>query len=158
MSRHHGPDPPPSKKYVIMAQNPLQAKSISSWPNPLKSTLNTWLLVTWTFLPNPRYLKNLNLSQVLQNAHIFIRNLLAGVIIQRNQQYSDDFCSRCLHEEDLKIWILQMRHYAISSTSPSVNLICRNAAELMVKHMAANLTFHNICSDQVWKKIHRGKL
>ena len=36
-------------------------------------------------------------------------------------------------------WILELRHYA--KTCPGVNSRCRKAAELMVKHRAANLTY-----------------
>ena len=41
-------------------------------------TINTWLLATWTFQPNPRYLRNMNLSKV-RDAPIYIWNLPAGV-------------------------------------------------------------------------------
>ena len=41
-------------------------------------TINTWLLATWTFEANPRYLCNLNLSK-LRDAPAHIWNLPAGV-------------------------------------------------------------------------------
>ena len=41
-------------------------------------TINTWLLATWTFAPNPRYLCNLNLFK-LRDAPAHTWNLPAGV-------------------------------------------------------------------------------
>ena len=40
-------------------------------------TINIWLLATWTFQPNPRYLRNMKLSK-LRDAPIYIWNLPDG--------------------------------------------------------------------------------
>ena len=42
---------------MAQAPDPFQAKNDAISTRPPKSTLNTWLLATWAFPPNPQYLK-----------------------------------------------------------------------------------------------------
>ena len=69
------------------------------------------------------------------------RRGLYQLVVQCNKQCSDDFSSRHLYEEvkRIDIWILELHHYA--KTCSGVNSRPRKAAELMVKHRAANLTY-----------------
>jgi hypothetical protein len=121
-------------------------------------TLNTWLLATWTLPPNPRYLRNINLSR-LRDAPLYIWNLPTGIRIREsikgargefvNSLYiaTDSTQTRSAADTFIKkidTWILELRQYA--RTFPGVNGRSRKAAELMIKHRAVNLTYKDALS------------
>ena len=116
-------------------------------------TINTWLLATWTFQPNPRYLRNLNLSK-LRDAPIYIWNLPAGFRTRESiKGVRDDFIKSLYTATNqistnaaantfinkIGLWIMELQSYA--KTCPGINARSRKAAALIIKHRAANLTY-----------------
>ena len=116
-------------------------------------TINTWLLATWTFAPNPRYLSNLNLSKLRDApAHIwnlparvctmesivaareeFIKTLYTATSMQSTTAAAETFSKK------ISLWIKKLQTYA--KTCPGINCRSRKAEALMIKHRAANLTY-----------------
>jgi len=116
-------------------------------------TINTWLLATWTFKPNPRYLRNLNLSK-LRDAPAHIWSLPRGIriresIVAAREDFIKTLYTACSLESiataadelsrRIGLWIQDLQTYA--KTVPGVNCRSRKAAALMVRHRAANLTY-----------------
>ena len=118
-------------------------------------TINTWLLSTWTFPPDQRYLRNLNVSY-LRDAPLFIWKLPAGVRIRESIKAArEEFIKKMYVAIDrsqttaaaatfikkIDAWILELRTYA--KTCPCLKPRSRKASELMIKHRSANLTYRN---------------
>ena len=98
---------------------PKLEETIPSLPIFTFLKLDTWLLGTYTFPPNPRYLKNFNLSHISCKTFQcsygiylleFVSESLSSyqgsqtgfhqVVVQCNKQCSDDFSSRHLYKDD----------------------------------------------------------
>ena len=116
-------------------------------------TINTRLLSTWTFPPDPRYLRNLKISR-LGDALLYNWKLPAGVRIRESIKMArEEFLKKlyvATHQKQtteaaaifmrkIDNWILELRNYA--RTCPSIKPRFRKASELMIKHRSANLTY-----------------
>ena len=89
-------------------------------------TINTLPLVTWTFQPNPRYLRYLNLSK-LRDAPIYIWNLPAGVRARESIKGAREDFIKSLYTatnqistnsaantfiNNIGLWIMELQSYA----------------------------------------------
>ena len=114
--------------------------------------INTWLLSTWTFPPNPRYLRNLILNlcrltgapqklpaglkvrQSIDKARVgFIKKLYLSTNRTQTTAASNIFMQK------IDTCILDLRSYA--KTCPCLKPRSRKASELMVKLRSFNLTY-----------------
>jgi hypothetical protein len=130
---------------------------VTSKPLPLftLAVLNNWLLALWNLPINPSYFRNINLS-VLKNAPLFIWRLPAGLILKLRDSIRthQEIFLRCLYQAvdprdtaaaanffspKIDTWIEDLRIYA--KTAPGLKYAQMEAAELMVKHRARNLTY-----------------
>ena len=70
-------------------------------PLPLSTfvTINTWLLSTWTFPLDPRYVRNLNLSE-LWDVQLFIWNIPAGFFIRESDKRRRRFHQQPVHRNE----------------------------------------------------------
>ena len=117
--------------------------------------LGTWLLYLWNLLPNPRFMRDLNLS-VLQDAPLHIWKLPSAVRLRESlighktvflglfipplmSDVEDVTPSAKMLEKKIDVWILEMLHYPRSVTGLYIRR--RKAAELMAKHISRNLTY-----------------
>ena len=62
-------------------------------------TINTWLLSTWTFPLDPRYVRNLNLSE-LWDVQLFIWNIPAGSFIRELDKRRRRFHQQPVHRNE----------------------------------------------------------
>ena len=91
-------------------------------------TINTWLLATCTFQPNPRYLRNPNLSK-LRDAPIYIWNLPAGVRTRKSIKGAREDFIKSLYTatnqistnaaantfiNKIGLWIMELQGYALA--------------------------------------------
>ena len=103
-------------------------------------TINTWPLSTWTFQPDPRYLRNLNVWKP-RDAPLYIWILPAGVFVRELiKNAREEFIESIYGVTDtpkspaainkIDVWILELRSYAKSC--PCINSQWRKASELML--------------------------
>ena len=113
--------------------------------------LNTLLVSLWNVPPNPRYMRNLNLS-VLQDAPLHIWKLPSAVRLRESLSGHRAVFLKALYtatdaedvtaadkmlEMKIDVWILEMFHFPRNVTGLYIRR--RKAAELMVKHRSRNL-------------------
>ena len=146
-----GPLPPPTRMSAFFSK--LIFFTVKPVPLFTFQILNTWLLSLWNMPPNPRYMRNLNIS-VLQDAPLHIWKLPSAVILRESlsghravflkslytaTDAEDITAADKMFEKKIDVSILEMLHFPRSVTGLYIRR--RKAAELMVEHRSRNLKY-----------------